>query len=61
MHSNAKQNIDNRRAAERKPAGTGTASSETRFTPKHPHSHHGLLKGPYYPLVSHLPAGRTAT
>jgi hypothetical protein len=50
---NAK-NIDNRRVSGSKPAAA-SLSVPPRFAPKRPRSHHGLLKGPYFPHVNNFP------
>jgi hypothetical protein len=41
----------NRGQFTRKQAGNETPSAQQRFSPKRPISHHGLLRGPYYPLI----------
>ena len=41
----------NRGESGRKQADTGMTASQSRYSPKRPSSHHGLLRGPYYPVI----------
>jgi hypothetical protein len=59
MQSNNNKNTENRRSSDRKPAG-GASASVNRLTRERARAHHGLLKGPFYPLVSNLPVARSA-
>jgi len=61
MDNNNTKTIGNRHGLIRKPAVAGGQYSAPRYSPKRPHSHHGLLKGPYFPQVNNVPATRTAT
>jgi hypothetical protein len=41
----------NRGGTGRKQADNGMTASQPRFSPKRPSSHHGLLRGPFFPLI----------
>jgi hypothetical protein len=60
MHSNNNKNIENRRTSDRKLAGTGGLNSGSRISRERARAHHGLLKGPFYPLAGNLPSRAAA-
>jgi hypothetical protein len=60
MQSNNNKNSENRRGSDRKPAGAGSLNSGSRNSRERARAHHGLLKGPFYPLVGNLPSARAA-